>query len=371
MSAYSRRDRRLVGALNVGPWLFLALPLPFMFLALMIGRYTVPAGDVWRVVAHAMYKGLVDGANWIMARLGYGGLLTGVAPLPDVAPVVQNLVLLVRLPRVVAAALVGANLAVAGAAYQGVFRNPLVEGRLLGVSSGAALGAAAAFLLFPRPEAVQGLALLGGMGGVALTSLLGWAFGGSVLILVIAGVLVDSFLSAALGIIKYVADPLGTLPAITYWLLGGLSGVRMPQLVPLVVASGLGLSALLAVRWHLNVLTLGDQEGEALGVRVRVARMGVVAMGTLLVASAVSVGGTLAWVGLLVPHAARAVVGPDYARLIPASMGLGAALIVVLDTVARTALTAEIPLGILTGLLGAPLFLALFLRFLKERGGWR
>lgn len=373
MRPLTRPDRFHSGAVRqgVGPWLLWALPFPVMFAALMVGRYAVPAGDVWLVLTHALHKGLVDLVRTVAEGLGLPELLAPVPPLVGVSPPVQNLVLLVRVPRVVSAALVGANLAVAGAAYQGVFRNPLVEGRLLGVSSGAALGAAVAFLLFPRPEVVQTLAFLGGVGGVALTSLLGWAFGGSVLILVIAGVLVDSFLSAAVGIVKYVADPLGTLPAITYWLLGGLSGVRMPQLVPLALASGMGLLALLAIRWHVNVLTLGEAEGESLGVRVRTARMGVVGLGTLLVASAVSVGGTISWVGLLVPHAARALVGPDYARLIPASMGLGAALVVVLDTVARTALTAEIPLGILTGLLGAPLFLALFLRFLKERGGWR
>jgi iron complex transport system permease protein len=320
----------------------LLLPLPVMFFALMVGRYPISPGEVFAALT--------------------GG---------EVAEVVRALVLRIRLPRIGAAALVGANLAVAGAVYQGVFRNPLVEGRLLGVSSGAGLGAALAFLLFPQPAVVQAFAFTGGALGVALTALLGWTFGGGVLVLVIAGVLVDSFLSAVLGLVKYAADPLGTLPAITYWLLGGLSGVRVPDLLPLGIASGIGLSFFLLARWRLNLLTLADQEAEALGVRVRPTRFLVVGMGTLLVASAVSVSGTVSWVGLLVPHAARAVVGPDYARLLPAAAGLGAALVVALDTLARTLLTAEIPLGILTGLLGAPLFLVLFLRFLRERGGWR
>ncbi len=323
-------------------WGVLLLPLPVVFLALMVGRYPISPGEVWAALT--------------------GG---------EVAEVVRALVLRIRLPRVGAAALVGANLAVAGAVYQGVFRNPLVEGRLLGVSSGAGLGAALAFLLYRQPVVVQAFAFTGGIAGVALTSLLGWAFGAGVLVLVIAGVLVDSFLSAVLGIVKYAADPLGTLPAITYWLLGGLSGVRAPDLLPLGIASAIGLSFFLLFRWRVNLLTLADQEAEALGVRVRVTRFLVVGMGTLLVASAVSVSGIVSWVGLLVPHAARAVVGPDYARLLPAAAGVGAALVVVLDTVARTALTAEIPLGVLTGLLGAPLFLVLFLRFLRERGGWR
>ncbi|MGD9840641.1 MAG: FecCD family ABC transporter permease [Candidatus Bipolaricaulis sp.] len=320
----------------------LLLPLPVMFFALMVGRYPISPGEVFAALT--------------------GG---------EVAEVVRALVLRIRLPRIGAAALVGANLAVAGAVYQGVFRNPLVEGRLLGVSSGAGLGAALAFLLFPQPAVVQAFAFAGGALGVALTALLGWTFGGGVLVLVIAGVLVDSFLSAVLGLVKYAADPLGTLPAITYWLLGGLSGVRVPDLLPLGIASGIGLSFFLLARWRLNLLTLADQEAEALGVKVRPTRFLVVGMGTLLVASAVSVSGTVSWVGLLVPHAARAVVGPDYAKLLPAAAGLGAALVVALDTLARTILTAEIPLGILTGLLGAPLFLVLFLRFLRERGGWR
>ncbi len=320
----------------------LLLPLPVMFFALMVGRYPISPGEVFAALT--------------------GG---------EVAEVVRALVLRIRLPRIGAAALVGANLAVAGAVYQGVFRNPLVEGRLLGVSSGAGLGAALAFLLFPQPAVVQAFAFAGGALGVALTALLGWTFGGGVLVLVIAGVLVDSFLSAVLGLVKYAADPLGTLPAITYWLLGGLSGVRVPDLLPLGIASGIGLSFFLLARWRLNLLTLADQEAEALGVKVRPTRFLVVGMGTLLVASAVSVSGSVSWVGLLVPHAARAVVGPDYAKLLPAAAGLGAALVVALDTLARTLLTAEIPLGILTGLLGAPLFLVLFLRFLRERGGWR
>ncbi|MFZ2349537.1 MAG: iron ABC transporter permease [Candidatus Bipolaricaulis anaerobius] len=366
----------------------LLLPLPVMFFALMVGRYPISPGEVWAVIGHALLEGVAHVGEWVVVGLirvpeivnpawAFPDLVEEVSrffvvpPLAGVEPVVQALVLRIRLPRIGAAALVGANLAVAGAVYQGVFRNPLVEGRLLGVSSGAGLGAALAFLLFPQPAVVQAFAFAGGALGVALTALLGWTFGGGVLVLVIAGVLVDSFLSAVLGLVKYAADPLGTLPAITYWLLGGLSGVRVPDLLPLGIASGIGLSFFLLARWRLNLLTLADQEAEALGVRVRPTRFLVVGMGTLLVASAVSVSGTVSWVGLLVPHAARAVVGPDYAKLLPAAAGLGAALVVALDTLARTLLTAEIPLGILTGLLGAPLFLVLFLRFLRERGGWR
>jgi len=324
-------------------WGLLLLPIPLLFLSLFVGRYGIAPREVWAA-------------------------LTGGPGVPDV---VRALVLRVRLPRALAAALVGANLSVAGAAYQGVFRNPLVEGRILGVSSGAGLGAATALLLGANPALLQGLAFAGGLVGVGLTSLLGWAFGAGVLILIIAGVLVESFLSAILGIVKYTADPLGTLPALTHWLLGGLGAVRWADLLPLGMASGLGLLAFLLTRWRLNLLTLGDQEASGLGVRVRRARFGAVTAGTLLTASAVSVSGMVGWVGLIVPHGARALVGPNYSDLLPATVGLGATLVLLLDTIARTALPVEIPLGILTGLLGAPLFLFLFMRLLRERGGWR
>jgi len=324
-------------------WGLFLLPIPLLFLSLFVGRYGIAPREVWAA-------------------------LTGGPGVPDV---VRALVLRVRLPRALAAALVGANLSVAGAAYQGVFRNPLVEGRILGVSSGAGLGAAAALLLGANPALLQGLAFAGGLVGVGLTSLLGWAFGAGVLILIIAGVLVESFLSAILGIVKYTADPLGTLPALTHWLLGGLGAVRWADLLPLGMASGLGLLAFLLTRWRLNLLTLGDQEASGLGVRVRRARFGAVTAGTLLTASAVSVSGMVGWVGLIVPHGARALVGPNYSDLLPATVGLGATLVLLLDTIARTALPVEIPLGILTGLLGAPLFLFLFMRLLRERGGWR
>lgn len=324
-------------------WGLFLLPVPLLFLSLLVGRYGIAPGEVWAA--------LTEG--------------------PGVPDVVRALVLRVRLPRALAAALVGANLSVAGAVYQGVFRNPLVEGRILGVSSGAGLGAAAALLLGANPALLQGLAFAGGLVGVGLTSLLGWAFGAGVLVLIIAGVLVESFLSAILGIVKYTADPLGTLPALTHWLLGGLGAVRWADLLPLGMASGLGLLAFLLTRWRLNLLTLGDQEASGLGVRVRRARFGAVTAGTLLTASAVSVSGMVGWVGLIVPHGARALVGPNYSDLLPATVGLGATLVLLLDTIARTALPVEIPLGILTGLLGAPLFLFLFMRLLRERGGWR
>jgi len=169
-------------------------------------------------------------------------------------------------------------------------------------------------------------------------------------------------------LIKYVADPLSTLPAITYWLLGSLNATQWADLPPLLVMTGLGLPFFMLLRWRLNLLTVSDTEAMAMGIRVRLIRTIIVAVGTLLVAASVALAGTIGWIGLVVPHVARAWVGPDHGRLIPASAALGATTLILLDTVARTALPSEIPLGVLTGLIGVPAFFVLFLRFLRTRG---
>ena len=178
------------------------------------------------------------------------------------------------------------------------------------------------------------------------------------------GALFNSFL----GLIKYVADPLSTLPAITYWLLGSLNATQWSDLPPLLTITGLGMSFFMVLRWRLNLLTVTDTEAMALGIRVRLLRTVIVTVGTLMIAASVALAGTIGWIGLVVPHLARAWVGPDHQTLLPASAALGAATLIVLDTTARTVLVSEIPLGILTGLIGVPAFFLLFLRFLRARG---
>ncbi len=296
------------------------------------------------------------------------GALVGHSGTP---PLAHSLVLGVRLPRVLAAACLGAGLSVAGAAFQGLFRNPLVESRILGASSGAALGAAAALMLGWTGFAVQGVAFVLGLVAVFAAWSLSRGFGTSLLVLVIAGIVIGSAFDALLGVVKYVADPTDALPAITYWLLGGLGTVRWVDLWPLVTATTIGAGFLFVARWRLNVLSLDEREAQSLGIPVRRWRLAIIAAGTLLTAASVAVAGVVGWIGLLVPHAARTVVGSDHSRLIPASLSLGATTMIVLDTVARTALPAEIPLGILTGLVGIPAFLVLFLRTFEARGGWR
>jgi iron complex transport system permease protein len=323
-------------------WLLYALPVALFLVALLVGRYGGGVGDALRALFSA-----------------------------DPNDVLRSLILRVRLPRALAALLVGANLAAAGAVLQGLFRNPLVDARILGVSSGAAFGASLAILLSGSALAVQTGAFVFALLAIAVVLAVGWRLGATPLVLLLVGIAVSALFDALLGLVKYVADPLSKLPAITYWLLGGLGGARWSNLVPLALLSAVGLGFLFLVRWRLNVLTLSDDEATSLGVRVRPLRAAMVVAASILVAASVSQAGMIGWIGLVVPHAARAWVGSDHARLLPASAALGGAVLLVLDTVARTALPSEIPLGILTGLLGVPAFLLLLVGYLRARGATR
>jgi iron complex transport system permease protein len=325
------------------PWMIALLPVAACLLALFLGRYGVRVQDTIRVL------------------LGLDGP----------SDVFRALILRVRLPRILAAACVGANLSVVGAGFQGLFRNPLVDSRILGVSSGAAFGASLALLFTSQGLFVQSGAFLFAAVAIGLVMLVGIRFGSAPLVLVIGGILVGALFNSLLGLIKYVADPLSTLPAITYWLLGSLNATQWSDLPPLLVTTGLGLSFFMLLRWRLNLMTVSDTEAMALGLRVRLLRSIIVGVGTLMVAASVALAGTIGWIGLVVPHVARAWVGPDHGRLIPASAALGATTLIILDTVARTAMASEIPLGILTGLIGVPAFFVLFLRFLRSRGETR
>ena len=328
------------GAIRLGLVLF---PAVAVIASLFVGRYPVGLREV------------------------IGALL----PLDGVSPTARILILDVRLPRALGAALVGASLALSGAVFQGIFRNPLVDSRILGVSSGAAFGAALALLLGIPWYLVDGFAFGFGLLAVFLVVLVARRFGNSVLVLVISGILVGSLFSAFLGMIKYVADPLDVLPAITFWLLGSLSGTGWDAVGKLLVVYVLGAGTLLLLRWRLNLLALDEREAAALGVNVTRLRTWVILVGTLLVASAVSQAGMIGWIGLITPHAARALTGPDHSRVLPASMLMGAGFLVLLDLLSRTLMRSEIPLGILTGIVGAPAFLLLFMRHLARGGGWR
>jgi iron complex transport system permease protein len=282
---------------------------------------------------------------------------------------VEAVVLSVRGPRVVAAILTGSALATAGAAFQGLFRNPLVSPDILGASSGAALGAVVGIYLSLGIFGIQALAFAGGLAAVAAVYALGSALraGDTTLALVLTGVVVGSLLGAGVGLVKYLADPYNQLPAMTFWLLGSLSGTDASDLLPLLGPVLAGTIVLLALRWRLNVMSLPDDEAQALGVATGPLRLAVVAAATLVTAASVAAAGVIGWVGLVVPHLARFLVGPDFGRLLPTAAILGGGYLLVIDTLARTLAPVEIPLGILTAVVGTPFFIWLLA---SSRRGW-
>jgi iron complex transport system permease protein len=320
--------------------------LALVVLALATGRFAVPLGDVVEIL---------------------GARLLGLPARAD--PAMQTVILQVRLPRVLAALVVGASLAAAGATYQGLFRNPLVSPDILGVSAGASLGAVLGIFLSLPVAAIQGLAFAGGLGAVAAVYAVGAAVRrhDPVLTLVLAGVAIGAVLGSAISLLKVLADPYNQLPAITYWLLGSLASTTLADLGAILPAIGLGLVPLVLLRWRMNLMSLGEEEARALGVETRLLRPVLIAAATLVTAASVSVTGVIGWIGLLVPHVARLLVGPDFRRLLPASLVLGAGYLLAVDLVARTIAPIEVPLGILTALIGAPFFLWLLA---SGRRGW-
>jgi iron complex transport system permease protein len=307
-----------------------------LVLAFTIGRYPIGLSDVIDVL---------------------GAKLFGRAS--EVPAAVQNVILQVRGPRVVAAVLVGAALAVGGTAFQGLFRNPLVSPDILGASSGAALGAVIGIYFSLGVLGIQALAFVGGIVAVAAVYMIGSAVRSRdpVLVLVLAGVVIGSLLGAGVGLVKYLADPYNQLPAMTFWLLGSLAATTPSDLVPLAGPVALGALTLIALRWRMNVMSLPDEEARALGVATGPLRVAIVAAATLVTSASVAAAGIIGWVGLVVPHLARSLVGPDFSRLLPTAAILGGGYLLLIDTIARTAAQIEIPLGILTAVVGTPFFI--------------
>lgn len=280
----------------------------------------------------------------------------------------ETVVLQVRFPRIVAALLVGGALSVSGAAYQSIFKNPLVSPAILGVSAGAGFGAALGMIMYLPWAAVQALAFLFALLAVAISFLISRLFGGkSMIVLVLGGMVISALFQALLSVAKYLADPLDVLPAITFWLMGGLSKVSNNDVLIALFPIIISIIFLYLIRWQVNVLTVGDEEAVALGVNVNLIRMGVVICATLMTAAAVSISGIIGWVGLLVPHMARMIVGPNFQLLLPASLLMGSGYLLLVDNIGRNAGVVEIPLGILTAIIGAPFFVFLLS---KVRKGW-
>lgn len=324
----------------------LILPALLFCVALTLGAYKIAVGDVARILISPVIPSAAD----------------------DVPEAARRLVLYIRLPRVLAALLIGGSLSVSGAAFQGIFRNPLVDSNLLGVTAGAGFGASLVLLLRGSQTQVQVAAFGFGLLAVSL------AFGGSklyksapMIVLTLMGILIGSLFTSLTSLLKYMADPLDTLPSITFWLMGGLAGVTWTDIPLLAFLTLTGAAALYLIRWQLNVLSLGDAEAVTLGLNPTQMKVIIIICATLMTAIAVSVGGVIGWVGLVMPHAGRIIVGPDHSRLIPVSLALGASFLLVIDTVSRTALPTEVPLGVLTGLIGVPILIALLQR---NRTGW-
>ena len=278
---------------------------------------------------------------------------------PHVSATVESVILQVRGPRVLAAVMVGSALAVAGTAFQGLFRNPLVSPDILGASSGAALGAVVGIYLSLGIFFIQVFAFIGGLFAVAAVYVIGSMVRSRdpILVLVLTGVVVGSLLGAGVGLVKYLADPYNQLPAMTFWLLGSLSAVTVSDLIPLFGPVATGAIVLIALRWRMNAMSLPEEEARALGLATGPLRIVIVAAATLVTSASVATAGIIGWVGLVVPHLARSLVGPDFARLLPAAAILGGGYLLLIDTLARTAAEVEIPLGILTAVVGTPFFI--------------
>ena len=324
------------------------LPVALLIVSLFVGRYQTPVPAV------------IDESVKAFSSLFFG---------TPVSVSTQHTVLFnVRLPRILAALLVGAALSTAGASFQGVFRNPLVSPYILGVGAGAGFGACLAILLWDSYLFIQLMAFAFGLLAMFLAISMGKASKGTgTLVFVLSGIIVSSIFTALTSLVKYMADPYDELPAIVFWLMGSLAAVRYGDLLYIVLPMSIGALVLLLLRWRINILSLGDEEAKALGINVEKMRLIIIFCATLMTSAAVSISGVIGWVGLVVPHISRMIVGPNYSRLLPMSMVLGASFMLLVDDLSRTITATEIPLGILTSLVGAPLFAYLIRR---GRMGW-
>lgn len=320
-------------------FILIALPIILFFVSFMIGRYPLSPLEV---------------VTTIIAKF---------IPSIHVSATAATIVWDIRLPRIMAAVLVGAALAVAGAAFQGTFKNPLVSPDILGVSSGAGFGAAIAILLIGIPLIIQMSAFAWGLIAVSITYFVARSIRNSeILVMVLSGMAIASFFTALISLCKYTADPYSKLPQIVYWLMGSLASVTNAQVLMVSIPIIVGISILLILRWRWNVLAMGDEESKSLGVETNKLRFIIIVCCTLITAAAVSISGIIGWVGLIIPHISRMLVGPDHKRLLPATICLGATFLLLIDNISRTVLSIEVPIGILTAIIGAPFFLYLLRR---------
>ncbi len=315
--------------------LILGSPLVLIFISVFLGRYPISISDILTILASPFTGRDVNATHF-------------------------SVILYVRLPRVLLGAMVGGCLAISGAAFQGLFRNPLVSSGMLGVSSGAGFGAALAIILFKNFFYVYPFSFGFGLLAVFLCFFIGRITASTQAItLVLGGVIVGSIFSALISFLKYVADPFDELPAIVFWLMGSLSRAEYSQILTAGIPMFLGSAGLVIIRWRLNVLAMGDKEAQSLGVKVNLNRVFIIICATLATAGAVCVSGVIGWVGLVVPHMGRMMIGNNNRDLIPVTFSIGATFLVIVDDISRLISTSEMPLGILTALIGGPFFIYL------------
>ena len=323
--------------------LLVFLPIILFFASFLMGRYPISPVDVVRTI------------------------LSPIFPQLTVSSTVNTIVWQIRLPRILAALLVGASLSMAGTAFQGIFKNPLVSSDLLGVSNGAGFGAALAILLSGSSVVIQLFAFVFGIISVSITYLISKAYkAGGILILVLSGVAISAFFNSLISGIKFIADPEDKLPEIVYWLMGSLASITMNEIIMIIIPLFIGFIILYLLRWQMNILAMGDEEAQSLGLNPSRVRLIIIAACTLLTSAAVSISGIIGWIGMIIPHMARMIVGPDNKVLLPASLILGARCLLLIDNISRVVISIEIPIGILTAVIGVPIFLYLLRRGYSE-----
>ncbi|MBQ0097961.1 MAG: iron ABC transporter permease [Oscillospiraceae bacterium] len=314
--------------------LLFVLFIAVFFLSFMLGRYKIFPDELVKIILGLETENI------------------------DAVTVVLN----IRLPRVLAALLIGASLSVSGASYQGMFRNPLVSPDILGASSGAGFGASLAIILSLSYFSISLFAFLFGLLSVILAYILSKiGRGNSTLSMVLSGIMIGSLFSAMTSFIKLIADTNSVLPQITYWLMGSLSSIKKADIYFLLPITVICMLPILLLRWRINLLTTGDFDAKSMGVNVKLLKFIIIICATLLTASCVAVSGMIGFVGLVIPHFARRIFGYDYRRVLPASILLGSTFLMLTDDIARTLTTSEIPLGILTSFVGVPVFIYLII----------
>ncbi len=319
--------------------ILIAAPIACIFSSAFLGRYPLSPYDIFQAV---------------IQKLGGSGIIP---------PVNSNIVWEIRLPRAILGGMVGAALAVSGTALQGIFRNPLVSSGMLGVSSGAGFGAALAIILFHNTFMIYLFAFCFGILAVLFSYLIGRIYDTApAIMLVLGGVIISSIFSALLSLMKYIADPQEDLPSIVFWLMGSLASASYRDILISSVPIGIGTAGLIAMRWRLNVLSMGEREAHSMGLNVNLDRIVIIICTTLATAGAVSVSGIIGWIGLVIPHIGRIITGNDNRILIPVSISLGACFLIIIDNIGRIITGGEIPLSILTAIIGGPFFIYLLKR---------